>query len=560
VGLAGLGADAGNLKPGDPRAGVFGFGRVTRPQEIAKGASNTMALLGVTRRLGSWASGGEATVRPLTTRPYVNGPDGFGSGQPDGMLAGMADGSVRFISKDVDPEVLEQLATLGGKKEVTVAALDLRPRQPGPLAPAATPAGAGSSPPNAAAKPPEKAKADEVNALLHELTHQAGPNEGPGANKVKLDVDVSARLEDRIAGFEWTGKPLGAGVDQAATLLGSPVTFDIDAMEQLGVGLDDPVSVSLHQTSVGGILEAMLAQRGLIYRVSDGLVLATGPDSRRTALNPVRYTVSDLAGTQKADLEELARRLRKLVAPESWQEAGGRGTIEVADGALRIVATDLVHYQILRFCEKLRVARGRPLRSRYPAAMFSLATRLDRVQAKLREPVTLNFHEPASLSEIVGQLTQQTTAKIVVDWLALAADGKPPQVEATLRADHRPLAEALDQMLRPLGLTVRAVSATVLQVTTAKAAAARRELEFYPLAGLVSPGVTAEAIQQRIKTEAAAASWSDAGGAGVIDFDPPSQCLLVLQSPPVQAQVEALLARVAAEKAESAKPAGKTGK
>ena len=70
---------------------------------MTRGASNTIAILGVTDRCGPWASGGNATVRPLTTPPYVNGPDGFGSGQPDGMLAGMADGSVRFISKDVDP-------------------------------------------------------------------------------------------------------------------------------------------------------------------------------------------------------------------------------------------------------------------------------------------------------------------------------------------------------------------------------------------------------------------------------------------------------------------------
>ena len=57
-------------------------------------------------------AGGEATVRGLTQRPYINGPDGFGSGQPDGMLAGMADGSVRFLTKNMAPVVLEQLARI----------------------------------------------------------------------------------------------------------------------------------------------------------------------------------------------------------------------------------------------------------------------------------------------------------------------------------------------------------------------------------------------------------------------------------------------------------------
>ncbi len=460
-------------------------------------------------------------------------------------------GSVRFISEDVDPEVLEQLAILGGKKDATVAALDLRPKLPGLSGSLPANPKADAEIQNPKSKIQNPPKADEVDVLLHEL---AG---GAAAKKAELEINVSAGLEDRIAGFEWTDKPLGAGVEQLSAVLGSPATFDMDAMEQLGVSLDDRVSVDLRQTSVGGILEAILARRGLIYVVADGMVRVTSPESRRTQPHPVRYTVSDLTGTEKAGLQDLARRLQKLVAPESWQEAGGQGTIEIADGAWRVVQTDPVHYWILAFCEKLRSARGRPLRSHYPAAMFSLSTRLDRAGAKLRKPVTLNFHESAPLGEIVGQLAEQTGAKIVVDWLALAADGKPPSLEATLTADHRPLAEALDNLLRPQGLTYRAVDAATLEVTTVKAMAARLELEIYPLAGLLSPGVTAAAVQQRIKAEAAASTWSDAGGPGVIDFDVPSQCLLVLQSPAVQAQVEALLARIGAEKAEPAKPAGK---
>ena len=112
VGVAGVGPDAGRLPADDPRAGVFGYGRPTRLEDITAGVSHVIAVLGVSDHCGPWAAGGEATVRPLCRAPYVNGPDGFGSGLPDGMLAGMADGSVRFLSKDVDPRVVEQLAMI----------------------------------------------------------------------------------------------------------------------------------------------------------------------------------------------------------------------------------------------------------------------------------------------------------------------------------------------------------------------------------------------------------------------------------------------------------------
>jgi hypothetical protein len=122
VGVAGVGADAAELKTGDPRAGLFGSSRTVRPEDLPRGASNTLATLGVSQQVGPWAAGGKATVRALTERPYVNGPDGFGSGQPDGMVAGMADGAVRFVSKNVDPQVLEQLAAVRGGP-ATVASL-----------------------------------------------------------------------------------------------------------------------------------------------------------------------------------------------------------------------------------------------------------------------------------------------------------------------------------------------------------------------------------------------------------------------------------------------------
>ncbi|MCR4413789.1 MAG: DUF1559 domain-containing protein, partial [Thermoguttaceae bacterium] len=160
VGVAGVGPDAGDLPADDPRAGVFGFARAVRPDEIPDGASNTLALLGVSRDLGPWASGGRATVRALTRRPYVNGPDGFGSGQPDGMLAGMADGSVRFVSKDVDPAVLEQLATIRGGGRPAIALPEARPAMlaqtapPAPVKPAA-PVQAGDEKPSPKAPPSE---------------------------------------------------------------------------------------------------------------------------------------------------------------------------------------------------------------------------------------------------------------------------------------------------------------------------------------------------------------------------------------------------------------------
>jgi hypothetical protein len=46
-----------------------------------------------------------------------------------------------------------------------------------------------------------------------------------------------------------------------------------------------------------------------------------------------------------------------------------------------------------------------------------------------------------------------------------------------------------------------------------------------------------------VKTETVPGSWFESGGSAQIYLDPPSNCLLVLQSQPIQQAVERLLAK-----------------
>lgn len=120
VGMAGVGENAAELPANDPKAGIFGYNRVTKFHDIKDGASNTIAIIGVNEKIGPWGKGGPSTVRGLSEQPYIGGPDGFGGSTNGGVQVMMADGSVRFLAKDIDPAVLEKLATKAGGEEVEV--------------------------------------------------------------------------------------------------------------------------------------------------------------------------------------------------------------------------------------------------------------------------------------------------------------------------------------------------------------------------------------------------------------------------------------------------------
>ncbi|MDB5388074.1 MAG: hypothetical protein JWM11_3720, partial [Planctomycetaceae bacterium] len=119
VGMAGVGKDAATLEIDDPKAGIFGYDRQTRVTDIKDGMSNTMLVTEVYQDFGPWGRGGRATIRGLTAKPYINGPDGIGRGKGSGGVhVLMADGSVRFISENIKPEVFEALATMAGGEDV----------------------------------------------------------------------------------------------------------------------------------------------------------------------------------------------------------------------------------------------------------------------------------------------------------------------------------------------------------------------------------------------------------------------------------------------------------
>jgi len=550
VGVSGIGPDAGKLSRDDPRAGVFGHGQSVQLDRIGDGASNTIATLGVSGRLGAWAAGGDATVRSLTRRPYVNGPDGFGSGQPDGMLAGMADGSVRFLSKDIDPTVLEQLVTINGKDCNSAVSLAPRPGAPAPAGPSAPAAAQTFKPVPAREEKPKPAEPDKTAAAPPSGGRNSAPKAtaeplkpSPAAHKPPAKpVDVQARLADRLPAIDFAGTPLADVIGLVSQMTTLRIRCDLEAMGQLGVRLGDPVKLRLEGATVDEILREVLAGRGLCYLVDRDQLWITVPDKYRSVLRTERYPVADLA-REPADLAALSAIVEKLVAPDSWQAAGGKGAIAAADGALGVSQTELVHYQVLTFCEKLCVARGIPTRNENQRERFALATRLDRARPRLAQPITLNY-EQAPLEQILADLAGMSRTWIVVDWLALQAERIGPQPQGTVKVENQPLGQTLGRLLSPLGLGCRIVGTDTLEVTSRRALGARLELEFYPAADLVPKTATAAALAEQIKGRVGGDTWNDAGGPALLHFDEPSRTLIVLQSQPNQIAIQLLLAEL----------------
>jgi hypothetical protein len=116
VGISGVGPGAAESQLGYPGVGFFGCERKIKIEDIKDGTANTIAVMETNSNIGPWTAGGFPTARPLdpAMTPYLGVGRPFGSGHRACTQAVFADGSVHALTKSIQPEVLEALATIAG--------------------------------------------------------------------------------------------------------------------------------------------------------------------------------------------------------------------------------------------------------------------------------------------------------------------------------------------------------------------------------------------------------------------------------------------------------------
>ncbi len=116
VGNGGVGDRSLFLPAAHPRAGVFGYGRVTRLSDIRDGLGSTITIIDTTSNLGPWIAGDGSTVRSLdpAKSPILGKGAQFGGHHAGHAIAAFADGSVRPIPNRIDPRRLAAFFTICG--------------------------------------------------------------------------------------------------------------------------------------------------------------------------------------------------------------------------------------------------------------------------------------------------------------------------------------------------------------------------------------------------------------------------------------------------------------
>lgn len=367
-------------------------------------------------------------------------------------------------------------------------------------------------------------------------------------------VELDERLNDPVTEIEFDGVPLGDFLRFVSDYSTIPITLNADILRWARVSPLTAVKLKMADTTVDEMLEQGLAPLGFEYRVEADQLFVTRRPKDESGVREVTFKVEDLVGDDMDKLRQLGTRIMDFVEPESWASRGGTGTITFHGTELIIDQYETVQFEILEFCEKLRIARGLPKRGPYDAAMFRLETRGERARKKLAQPITLTYIRPAPLQRIVDRIAETSELHILIDWRALAEAGWSPDAEVRFSVADQPVAKALTTLLEPMDLAYRIVDESTLQVTTPTVVDSRLEVEFYRVLKRDDDGAK---LVQSIRDALGSANFRDFGGGGQVAFDEPSNCLLACLSQTRQLELQAWLA-AQPDMAASPASAGKT--
>ncbi|PQO26705.1 hypothetical protein C5Y96_19665 [Blastopirellula marina] len=340
------------------------------------------------------------------------------------------------------------------------------------------------------------------------------------------EVDVAGRLSDPIVRIEFDNMPLNEFASFVTQMSTVPVTIDPIALASADINAKTPISVKQTQTSVEGILEAAVRPFGLEVEATDksARLRITQPldGHKRVA----QLLVDDLAKDQK-EVADIAYLMTHLVEPLSWKQSRGDGLYRIDPGKIMITQSEVAHFNAVVFMEKLRVARGLPIRSNFSKDQFDLTLRSDQLSPALQKDVKLQIVVPTPLYKVIDQLEKKSGLTILCDWDSLAMNKLGPATPVTLTAPGVTVQQALDQFCQAWKLEALPINPTTVQLVSQRSVPIMPWLEFYDVSNLGLGKSEAAALINNAKRELTDLRKT---GYGDLLYDPASKRLLALLS------------------------------
>ena len=163
----------------------------------------------------------------------------------------------------------------------------------------------------------------------------------------------------KLVSVRFQETPLEEACKAVATACRVDVAMDRNALENDGIATDTPITLEVSDVTLDAALHHTLAPLGLTFVVDRNELKVTTESAAESNLVPATYSVARLIPGQQFD--PLISALTRSVAPSSWSDVGGRGTVApgAQPGTLSVLQTQANHLRINQFLADLNGLAGR---------------------------------------------------------------------------------------------------------------------------------------------------------------------------------------------------------
>ncbi len=384
------------------------------------------------------------------------------------------------------------------------------------------------------------------------------------------ELSAHKKIESALAKpttIDFEDTPLSDVVSFLSEMHGLPIVIDKRGLDDIGLGTDTPVTMSLKRVSLRTALDRMLRQLDLSFMVRNEVLEITTLEECENSLVVRMYPLSDLArparrqymgGESSGRFDHLVEIIQSICAPDTWDEVGGAGSIEPMDAwnVIAVAQTAEVHEQISGLLATLRKVREGNKNGNGKvdsSEVFSERDRAerDKIEQALDQASTLDFDE-APLSDVADFIGQQHGINILIDARALDDVGIGSDTPVTFTIKNIRLRSALKLALKELDL-VFVVRGEILLITTPEESENQLADRVFNVADLLGKrprddsanvGKSYDDLVRLITTSVEPDTWDEVGGPGAIEVAADWGLLIVSQTQDVQDQITNLLRTV----------------
>lgn len=347
----------------------------------------------------------------------------------------------------------------------------------------------------------------------------------PTLRRERKEIDVDARFALPIKSIEFPSSPVAA-VRLLSEFTGVSIVPELETFVLTRPSTGATLDLALRDATAGEALEKVAELLNWEVCKEKDRVLIRPLDCDSERLIEERIAVADLtaggvgADATRLDMFELPNRLtseslaaliKSTVAPETWNENGGKANFSVDGANLAISQNGQNREKIKILLEGLRAIRGlEPQSDAAPERIIPEKLGWERLTKKTTfAPLT-----PLALQNAVEILEKSQKIQVFWDDATLIEAGVGRDATTAARIENGTLDVILSEILEPLDATYLILGENLIFLTGKDAAENYRTVEFFSLVGENGARPTldeARALVEEIKRTIAPETWRTSG-------------------------------------------------